>query len=647
VRHLALVVAACSSAPPPRPPPPKPAPPPVDAAVAVVTPDAPLPAADPLAPIPKDDWDVELVDTGYTAFSEHIDLYWREGAVMNVTANIDALQLKRGPRGWVASPATTGTPEVIGHDPAGHVWGVEYQGHVRRDRDDDGDLGFRPDAIAFDPKGVPWVCGHVDEDKTRPVKLAHRTGPKGKPWVVEDVSAHGLCELAFSSDQPVLGIWDDGVALGGRAGKKWDLRDVTKTKSGIAFATAPDGTLAWAYVDGTDLIVAHTGQQPKAIAKVSGVPFHLALAFAPDGHAHVAFATDNRLLYVAEGHDVAFVMDSPALEGFALVVDPSGVPHIAVASADRLLSITPRGSSTKERGWYEQTSVRDGCAPLIEQALAGPPIADRGVEEQLARACTVGSLLADEETACQHDDRNACLLAGASHVGKATVGPTRVELRASVCGKKECYSHEEWWSNEVWRLRVVDPSELRAADQFAHACRQGSKPACMEAVTLSSRDFASYAKTCSDDLPMGCAAAIAYGLAGTAPARADVEPIRAALDAACNKPKPRPEACNALAFIDDYGFGGMKKRDATKAHLRACGAGSSASCMALLLRKSRPAPPKELDAEAMADVLDDACTGHDPDACTALANAYEAGWGVTRDRDRAKELTARSKTSAP
>ena len=581
--------------------------------------------------------------------TEMIDLSWHDGPVIYATAAKDALRFEHTPRGWVGTFAVAGAPTVIGHDAAGHVWGVDYQGNATRDRGSEGSMGFRPKAIAFDAKDIPFVCGH--EGDHGEVKLARRAGPKSAPWIIETLGVKdSLCKLAMTANGPVVALWGThGVAIATRAGKTWAIEQLTATDAGVALATAPDGSLAAAFVDGTDLVVAHRGASwtKQVIARgVTKAPWQIALAFGPDGKAQVLFMTEpnNTLRYVVEGHEPVVVMDDAWIEALALVVDPSGVPHFAVNATYQtgaLYAISPRAGSTHPRRWVDPLTALDGCAAHFERAVGAIGTDDATAGKQTRDCLAAPPRLADANRACDGGDRSACEVAGLLLVPGGGIGPESVTMHVPPCkANKGCYSHSERTSDQLDILAPVERDGPAAAMQFGRACQAGARAACMAVANLHHGGFADYAAACAPDLPMACAAAIAFGI-DAPPPFADVKPVIVALDIACNATPASAEACNARAFIDEFGFAGLPKRDATKLHTRACGAGALDSCIALLLRKS--AAPKGLDPDTIAGELDDACgsRGAKDDACTAFATALDTGWGgIPRDRDRAKQLRA-------
>jgi TPR repeat protein len=181
--------------------------------------------------------------------------------------------------------------------------------------------------------------------------------------------------------------------------------------------------------------------------------------------------------------------------------------------------------------------------------------------------------------------------------------------------------------------------EDRAKRLFGRACELGLAAACVHMVTLKTGDdFAAYAKWCTATLPIACA--VAVHVAGSAD---DLRPLRAALAEAC-KTSPRAYACNALAYLEETGRGGGKRPDeALRHHLRACQLYSVASCDRLLLGPfGQPAAPKGLDADRFATELATDCDEPQGEhSCLALAAAYERGWVVRRDRERARDARTR------
>lgn len=519
------------------------------------------------------------------------------------------------------------------------------------------------------PDGVPHACFSAEKDAKEFIyAVRSNTAKKAKSaWAIERIPlAIAGCSIAATNDD--VHILVDGAfgvrVLSKKRGGSWSSELLTSNPyASSAIVRGPSGSVVFGYIQGHDLHLtrlkaAGVERSRVALGVDRGDVGGLALAIDQRERVHIAFRLTNKsiagdIFYQVESEAPTLVArDRP--ERISLTVDEKDVPHIAYVvmwpdSRERqLVHARPRtASDAAAPGAYftDEDTLLKNCATVIAERLGEARELERS--QRAHRSCgrhakpelpSLDALGAK----CEAGDVNACLVAGTGS-GKLE---GLVSMDIALCPEERkgetCFSERS--------ARQVIASWLNAGDDkaialkyFERACVLGSRAACgLVAVNLKDEEHANdlLALACTPALPVACSALVVKLRKTPAAARKQLAQVRTTLATSCSTTE-KPDACNALAYLEEAGLGGKAHRtDALRHHLRACELGSARSCIRLLTGPfSRPRPPRQLDAERFHELLLETCTDErDEDACLALATALGTGWGVPRDREAARSV---------
>lgn len=612
---------------------------------------------------PKDPWVREIVDYGRADGMVSLSLVNGAPSItVGFPRDLAVHQLVRGAKGWDPTALYDGRrADLLLRDPSGATRivlgsdrgrGVLVDGKL--------DVIGLPAAdgfdVAFDARGGASACAVEGSNLASYVKLAER-GVKPGGWKISEVSNKPArqCAVAVAADgSPVVATANNAEAwVHVRRGGTWTSELLSKEPGGsagmIAAATAPDGSVAVVFVDGRGIQLARLATsgwtRSELVKDTGGVPGALALAFDGGSRAHVAYmtwvpiaggTTRGAIGYAVAGGAASKIEDAVS-ERISLVIDAAGAPHLAYvhgANGSRpevLVYVRARRTDDAAAAWISDT---DAFVPACAEQLAvdlgrfeDPDVARRGRAERLCRAWDRATpTVATIEARCTAGDAGACLVGG-SLVADNPKAFSRFELVDRPCGKGKRCTTTYYIKQAVAFGAARDRDGKRSRAMYEKACELGNEVGCMLAERVE--------KACSPTLPIACAMALDPSVELDAAAK---KLIRAKLTMACatRRDEPGPEACNALAYLEDTGGGGPKNPAAARAHhAQACLASGALSCTKLV----GGAKPKGLTADGFADMMDDRCeNGTREEVCVALATAYQTGWLVGRDPAAAKRL---------
>jgi TPR repeat protein len=655
----------------PPPPPPIHAVVPVDAAVASTPVDA-MP--------PPSEWFVQIADDAVSPFESGLTILTRDNAVVVLVAIgsiVSSEWIRLDGARWSRELASEGVASGAAFDARGERWllaigkddvlrlhhgatteviGTDYNEH-----------GDDRAQVAIDGAGAAHVCISRERqlvDKRGANDRLDYAKKVGKVWKIERLpAASGDCTIVVGDDGTVTIGTNDGVVTG-RSGA-WKTESLGGNT--IVLRGAGGTSAAVTHVqNGREAWISRRGdggwQRTPLLTNTNGTISRLAAAIDGAGKVHAAFevrtgGTHSQIRYVREGATVdSLILDGfDASQGIVLAVDGQNRPHVAVAprfsqrAFGSLLYARLRTPADPPADFARDVAGQiAACARLARDELGAEPAMTEGDFRRTARVCaplkTSSQPLFDLEQRCTQGSADACLVAAAI-ANKPKKALTLMELTTDRCASRKpgctttSTSSEE--SELGWFLPTADLDVALAERAIDRACKLGDPTACFYQLWgTKPASFGVLAGHCTATLPIACAAALAQlpQTLGDAE-RKQLSEIRGALEGACAT-STRTSACVALAFMKERGLGGPARPvDALKHHLRACGLYSPMSCIRLLVGPlGRPAAPKNLDADRIADLLAEHCSRRNQDACMAHAAAYQRGWAVPRDRDKAKQI---------
>lgn len=528
--------------------------------------------------------------------------------------------------------------------------------------------------IAAGPDGVPHVCLSLDKEESAKefvyaTRSKSKTGPSG--WQQERIPmAIGACRIVATEDDIHIIVTNAmGVSAWSKIdGGSWKTEKLSSDPlASIAATRTPSGLGVVAFSENQSVQLMKFSNElgtrsEIALGLPSGSVRALALTIDRSDVVHVAFrvghgTADGEVMYASERAPAAMLVARDQTERIALQLDDTNAPHLAYVATwpdeRNLHLIHARIRTPAERdlpsGTYHQdeSTLLQSCATLVTGQIGEAhghrehQRADRWcgpnanpswpTKERLGSLCVAG-------------DINACLLEG-TRAGKLKV-LLSAELARDVCatGKQKDRCFASFKNKEPlagWLDRGSDDSS--AMKRFEKACALGSKAACMlfafDGSNTRDARIDLFASACGPEFPIACAALLIEVNEKPDSAKAVLPPVRSSLTKACTSSE-KPEACNALAYMEEAGLGGaVRVADAVRHHVRACDLGSVLSCVRLLTGPfGRQRPPRKLDPEKFEDHLSNRCSARDEVACIALATAFETGWGVERDRNKARAV---------
>lgn len=676
---LALWVLGCGGrAPEPvSSPPPPPPPGPIETAA---PPDAAAASTPADATTPPSEWFVQIADDAVSPLESGLSIFIRDEAVVLLVAIgsiVSSEWIRLDGNRWSRELASEGVASGATFDARGERWllaigkddvlrlhhgaTTEVIGKVYNHYGDD------RAQLAIDAAGAAHLCISRERDNVDKRGANDRleyARKVGKAWKIERLpAASGDCTIVVGDDDTVTIGTNDGVVTG-RSGA-WKMESlggktvVLRGPAGAAVAVSH----AWR---GRDAWISRRGdggwRRTPLLANTSGTIGKLVAAIDSAGIVHAAFqvrtgGTNDQIRYVREGAtgDSLILDGFDATQGFAIVVDGQNRPHVAFSpmfsgqATQSLLYARHRIPADRPADFVRDVAGQiAACARLARHELGAEPAMTEGDFRRAARVCaplkTNSQLLSDLEQRCTQGSAEACLVAAAI-ANKPKQALTTMELIHDRCKSRKpgctitSTSIEE--SELGWFLPTADRDVALADRTIDRACKLGDRAACFYQVWgTKPASFDKLAGHCTAVLPIACAAALVQlpQTLGDAE-RTQLTEIRSALEGACST-STRTSACVALAFMKERGLGGpAKPAEALKHHLRACGLYSPLSCIRLLAGPfGRPAPPKDLDADRVNELLAVHCSRRDPDACLAHAAAFERGWVVPRDRAKAKQI---------
>lgn len=515
-----------------------------------------------------------------------------------------------------------------------------------------------PHDIAVDPGGIPHVCLSVEgADGAKDFVYATRTGSRRSPWRVERLPlAIAECRIIATEDAVhILTLGPHGINVFSRMkGGSWRIDQWSASQGPIAAARGPSGAVALAYSDDSKLAVKKfvAGRWASVALPTTGAGSirAVALAVSSGDQIHVALASEQGLVtsvfYAMEGDASAEVITTDSAGEIGLQLDGSDAPHIVYTTthvhqlvhARRRLANDPH----LQRGTISISleNVLDACATVISAATGEQRSAfARGYADRWCNKDFVRSLLDVNALGarCDGGDANACVVGGII----ATKTATLVSLDLAPCLEGDLCRNSV--SGESLLLDGVEHGgdEALATKMLTHGCELGVGAACLQVANTQRHQGGdsteSFAKACHAGLAVGCAALLDTDAAKIqAPVALQA---RAALTGLCKR-TTRPDACNALGYMEERGIGGKKQRRAALDHYqRSCQLGSVLSCARLLVGPfGKQRAPAGIDAATFEEMLSGRCDLLDETACLALARAFDMGWVVARDRERARSV---------
>ena len=524
--------------------------------------------------------------------------------------------------------------------------------------------------IATDADGVPHVCfavGKQQEAKEFFYGTSSKAAKKGA-WSVESLPMSiSSCRVVASSGEVHLVVTHaSGVSVLTRVGgEPWQTQRLSNEPyaSAAAVITAT-GVAVVGYTENQTIkllkFINGRWQQSEVVTTLSsGSLRNLALASGSDGRVHAAFRVGDG----SEGGEIHYASDrSPAstvvardrTERISLVLDAHDQPHLAYVATwpaeRRLHLIHARLRSTDERAIeryaIDETRLLQSCAMVIAAEVGEAQ--DAAVHAGARRWCRTQAASSlpprDQLVArCQAGEVDACLVEAARSAPLKVV--TRLELAHDVCRGEKASGTCLTTFDEAGELAPWMPKQRdigAAITLLDRACSLGSRPACTllasNATDARAASLDVLTKACDARLPIACSALLKRGdrQVGTAPGLATV---RTSLRNACMDGET-VEACNALAFMEEAGLGGPRKAaDAIRHHAQACERGAALSCIGLLTSRTPPRPAPNFEPDRLEELLSTRCSElGDERACLALATAYEVGWGLPRDAERARTI---------
>ncbi len=524
--------------------------------------------------------------------------------------------------------------------------------------------------ITTDAGGVPHVCFAAGREQEA-TELFYGTPSKGtkkreRSWGLERLPMSiSSCRVIAGRGQVHLVVTDAaGVSVltrvGGEAWRTERLSsDPYASAGGVRTAT---GVSVVGYTENQTIhllkFIGGRWQRSEIVTKLaSGSLRNLVLAAGSDGAVHVAFrrgdgSEGGEVHYASEESPKSTLVARDRTERIALALDSQDQPHLAYVATwpaeRRLHLIHARLRATDEgaaaRYVIDEARLLQSCASAIaaEVGYAQDPAAQAGAR-RWCRPDRMSTLPPPARLVerCQAGEVDACLVAAARAAPLRVL--TTLELAHDRCEKpaRDCpTSFDEAGELAPWMAKGRDVEA--AITLLEHACSLGSGPACMllefNATDARAASLDVLAKACDVRLPIACAALLIRVDGQLAPAPGLLA-VRRSLRIAC-KDGATAEGCNALAFMEEAGLGGPRQPgEAVHHHVQACERGAALSCIGLLTSRTPPRPPPKLALDRFEELLSTRCSELGQErACLALATAYNVGWGLPRDAEKARTV---------
>ncbi len=620
------------------------------------------------APTSNERWTLDVVDRAPSSNTVGVAVNETQPLVAFVPFGADHVALLTGPD-WAARSGAEKVSSSIAfaRDAGGKLHAVtSSRGVVMLRPIDKGkeekiaDLDATPLAVAFDAKGRAYACLGVN----RSLRLASRDA--GGPWSIAPITEDGSrCSIAPDDDGLVhVAYWSKGKAIvATKAVGEMQQATPDATATAVHALRGGDGkAIVLLGVDG-QLVLARHGQNgwtktpfgptlgPIAaivadVEKNGGVRAIVTVGSSRPG-AKVALWSVQQSAGKA-GASIVLQQTKAGVEP-QVAIDASNEPHIAFVDDGKVIHARHKAKDDNAPRKVPTETFVQGCFDHIRDHIKGGAPASGFRPAKSARDCewiregvspTRGML----EKQCSKDAPHACVVLGALLAPSGQLGPLRVDIRARACEPgRACESFYET-KTALW----APPPDGKAPASDAAAAKQALETACdaiagvgcLLRAELETDDAAAakfFARACDATLPSACTAWLVRG-AFRKSAELNLPHLRTELEQACKMESA--SSCNALGFMQEKPLGFKKAEvNPSATFQRGCELGSGFACSRIILGPgARPAPGK-IEAEMLAASLVDLCDGvKDYEGCLALATAYDVGWAVPKDAERAKAL---------